>query len=86
MSRRLSERALPDFSQLIDRDSQLALLDEHEQGSARQVSSEADDWPRFFIGRCWLRTLAMVGHLAHRAGTPIPCLPVSAGEQTGESR
>lgn len=68
MSRRLSERALPDFSHLIDRDAQLSLAQRDERGGRQELAFEVTGvWPRFYVGRLWLRTLAQAGHNGHVA-------------------
>lgn len=66
MSRRLSERALPDFSQLIDGSSQLLLTHVDEQRRVGELACDSDGFPRIYVGRVWLRSLA---HLGDRRAT-----------------
>jgi len=85
MSRRLSERALPDFSQLIDGNPQLSLTPDNQQGRGREVRFHiTGTWPQLFIGRAWLRALAQCGHLAHRAGTAVAPSSRKPNDLSGE--
>ena len=78
MSRRLTERALPNFSQLIDGPPQLELAQGDERLGVDQGEADRQGgvWPRLYVGRFWLECAAHAGHSA------APWLALSARRES----